>query len=268
MYTFVFIVFGVGFVFLFLGLLFHLTTKKYLNPYKLIMFIAKKGGGKTTTLTKESIKHLKRGWNVYTTFPVPGCYLIDYTDVGPYEFLPESLIVVDEAGMVWDNRDFKSFSKEVRNWFKLQRHRHCKVILASQDFDIDLKLRKLCDELFVLENRMRVFSYGRRVIRKIGIVEADGSSGSESRIVDQLAWDSLFFFWCGSRKLSFIPNWVKYFDSFDAPPLLQKEFQCMPDLLDEYERDSLSLRQYGCRIKEYGGSLLSAVLAVVKRERD
>lgn len=265
MYTFVFIVFGSGFGLLLFGLLFHLLTKKYLNPYKLIMFIAKKGGGKTTTLTKEAIKHRRRGWNVYCTFPVPGCYLIEYSDVGPYEFLPESLIVVDEAGMVWDNRDFKSFSKEVRNWFKLQRHRHCKVILASQDFDIDLKLRKLCDELFVLENKLRVFSYAKRVIRKIGIVEADGSSGSESRIVDQLAWDSLFFFWCGSRKLTFIPNWVKYFDSFEAPKLLEKDFYLLPEFLDDAERDALTLRQRGRRLKEY---LLTAMLSVIKRERD
>lgn len=265
MYTFVFIVFGFGFGLLLIGLLFHLLTKKYLNPYKLIMLIAKKGGGKTTTLTKEAIKHCRRGWNVYCTFPVPGCYAIEYSDVGPYEFLPESLIIVDEAGMVWDNRDFKSFSKEVRNWFKLQRHRHCKVILASQDFDIDLKLRKLCDELFVLENRLRVFSYAKRVIRKIGIVEADGSSGSESRIVDQLAWDSLFFFWCGSRKLTFIPNWVKYFDSFEAPKLLEKDFYLIPEFLDDAERDALTLRQRGRRLKEY---FLTAMLSVVKRERD
>lgn len=221
-------------------LIFHFATKKYLNPYKLTMFIAKKGGGKTTTLTKIAIKDSKKGWNVYTTFPVPGCYYIDYSDIGTYEFPPRSHVICDEVGMVWDNRDFKSFAKSTRDWFKLQRHRKIKVTLASQDFDIDLKIRKLCDDMFLLENKFRVFSYAKRIIRRIDIVEATGNAGSESRLVDQLAYDSLLFFWAGSRKLTFIPHWVRYFDSFEAPELMHKDFRRLPDL-DENERKNVKL---------------------------
>ena len=224
-----------------LFLIYHLCTRKYLNPYKLIFIIAKKGGGKTTTLTKMAIQHLRKGWKVYTTFPVPGCFCIDYSDVGPYEFPERSLVVIDEVGMIWDNRDFKSFSKEVRDWFKLQRHRKVKVIMASQDFDVDLKIRKLCDDMYLLTNVFRVFSYGKRIIRRIDIVEANGSAGSESRLVDQLAYDSILFFWAGSRRLAFIPHWVKYFDSFDAPKLKVKVWPSVPEL-DEGEIFSLRLR--------------------------
>lgn len=223
-------------------LIFHLATRKYLNPYKLIFIIAKKGGGKTTTLTKESLKHLRKAWKVYTTFPVPGCFSIDYSDVGPYEFPERSLVVIDEVGMVWDNRDFEHFAKEVRDWFKLQRHRKVKVIMASQDFDVDKKIRKLCDEMYLLVNVFRVFSYAKRIVRRIDIVEANGSAGSESRIVDQLQYESFLLFWLGSRKLTFIPNWVKYFDSFDAPKLKKKVWVRMPEL-DESEKFSLKLWQ-------------------------
>lgn len=222
-------------------LVFHLCTKQYLNPYKLQFIVAKKGGGKTTTLTKIAINHLRAGWSVYTTFPVPGCYFIDYKDIGPYEFDERSCIIIDEVGMIWDARDFKNFENSVRDWFKLQRHRHCKCYMASQDFDVDIKLRKLCDSMYLLENKARILSYGRRIDRTIGIVEATGNS--ESRLVDQLSYSPFWLFWCGSRMCTFIPHWVPYFDSFEAPPLKHKEFRRLPPLqLDENERFSVRFR--------------------------
>lgn len=224
-----------------LMLLFHLCTKKYLNPYKLTFIVAKKGGGKTTTLTKLAIKHLRSGWTVYTTFPVPGCYFIDYKDIGPYEFADRSCIIIDEVGMIWDSRDFKNFENVVRDWFKLQRHRHCKCYMASQDFDVDKKLRKLCDNMYLLESKFRIFSYGKRIDRTVGIVEATGDS--ESRLVDQLVYAPAWLFLFGSRTLTYIPRWVPYFNSFEAPPLKHKDFQLLPPLqLDENERFSLRFR--------------------------
>lgn len=132
--------------------------------------------------------------------------------------------------MIWDNRDFKNFSNAVRDWFKLQRHRGVKVICASQSFDVDKKIRDLADDMFLLQKKFRVFSYGKRILKILDIVEANGDHNSESRIVDQLKFDSILFFWAGSRTLTFIPHWTKYFDSFSAPPLKQKDFEIVPEL--------------------------------------
>lgn len=216
------------FVFIFLPifiLIFHLCTKKYLNPYKLIFIFAKKGQGKSTLLTKMAIQHLKRGWTVYSTDPIPGCFYVPVEDVGYYEFEPHSLLIIDEIGMIWDNRNFKKFPVEVRDWFKLQRHRRVKVVCASQSFDVDKKIRDLADDMFLLQKKLRVFSYGKRILKVLDIVEADGNTQSESRIVDQLKFDSLLFFWAGSRTLTYIPRWTKYFDSFAAPELKHKEWE-------------------------------------------
>ena len=215
-------------------LLYHFLTRKYLNPYKLIFIFAKKGQGKSTLLTKMALHHLKHGWTVYSTEPIPGCYLIKPEEIGHYELPWHSLLVIDEIGMIWDNRDFKNFSSAVRDWFKLQRHRGVKVICASQSFDVDKKIRDLADDMFLLEKKFRVFSYGKRILKMLDIVEANGDHGSESRIVDQLKFDSILFFWAGSRTLTFIPHWAKYFDSFAAPPLKEKEFDYVPTL-DERE---------------------------------
>lgn len=209
---------------------FHFLTRKYLNPYKLIFIIAKKGQGKSTFLTKMALNHLKHGWTVFSTDPIPGCYLIRPEEIGYYELPWHSLLIIDEIGMIWDNRDFKNFSNAVRDWFKLQRHRGVKVICASQSFDVDKKIRDLADDMFLLQKKFRVFSYGKRILKILDIVEANGDHNSESRIVDQLKFDSILFFWAGSRTLTFIPHWTKYFDSFSAPPLKQKDFEIVPEL--------------------------------------
>ena len=209
---------------------FHFLTRKYLNPYKLIFIFEKKGQGKSTLLTKMALNHLKHGWTVFSTDPIPGCYLIRPEEIGYYELPWHSLLIIDEIGMIWDNRDFKNFSNAVRDWFKLQRHRGVKVICASQSFDVDKKIRDLADDMFLLQKKFRVFSYGKRILKILDIVEASGDHNSESRIVDQLKFDSILFFWAGSRTLTFIPHWAKYFDSFAAPPLKEKEFEIVPEL--------------------------------------
>ena len=157
-------------------LIFHFTTLKYLNPYKLTMIFGKKGSGKTTLLTKITLQHLCKGWQVYSNVRIPGAYLIKDEDVGRAFIPPNSVLLIDEVGMIWDNRQYKDFQSHVRDWFKLQRHYKVKVFLFSQTFDIDKKLRDLTDEMYLVENKLRVFSYSKRIIKKIVVVESTGES--------------------------------------------------------------------------------------------
>lgn len=208
--------------------IFHFCTKKYLNPYKLIFVFGKKGSGKSTLLTKWALQHLKRGWTVYSDDPIPGCFLFDPADLGKYEFPWNSLVIVNEAGMIWHSRNFKKFPEATRHWFKLQRHRGVKVILASQTFDVDKSIRDLADSMYLVTNKFRIFSWGKRILRFPDLVEATGDT--EARLVDQLKFDSLLFCFFGSRTLTYIPRWVKYFSSFAAPELEQHEFLYVPRL--------------------------------------
>lgn len=125
--------------------LFLYATRKYCNPYKLIMIFGKKGCGKTTTICKLAKQHSKRGWLCFSTVDVSFAHTIDYSVIGDYWFPPNSVIFIDEVGMIWDNRDFKNFKSSVRDWFKFQRHNKVKVYLFSQTFDIDKKLRDLTE---------------------------------------------------------------------------------------------------------------------------
>ena len=218
--------FGLIFGFIFIASLYHILTKQYLNPYKLIMIFGKKGSGKSTLLTKLAIEHQRLGWTVYSTEPITGCYKIDYKDIGYIQFPEDSCILIDEVGMIWDNRNFKSFDPKVRDWFKLQRHYKCKVYLFSQTFDVDKKIRDLVDEMYLVEKKFRVFSYSKRILKKMVLNKS--TADSPSRIDEDLEFDSIFFFWCGSRKFTFIPKYIPYFDSFYAPQLLAKDCERVP----------------------------------------
>lgn len=100
-------------LFIIVGLfLFERATRSYLNPYKLIFLFGKKGSGKTTNLTKIALEHLKKGWKVYSTIEIPGTTLFDVQDIGKRTFPEKSCILIDEVGMIWDNRDFKQFKPE------------------------------------------------------------------------------------------------------------------------------------------------------------
>lgn len=201
----------------FFVLFLNISTLKYKNPYRLTMIFGKKGSGKSTTLTRIALEALKAGKEVYANIPLPGAHIIKETDIGFYDIPPESVLIVDEAGMIWDNRHFKNFKPEVRDWFKLQRHHRVRVYLASQTFDIDKKIRDLCDDMYLIECRFRIFAYGRRILRKITLTKPVGDA--EAKITEELSFDSILFCWAGSRMCTLIPRYAGVFDSFDVQRL-------------------------------------------------
>ncbi len=202
-------------------LLLNFRYRSFNNPYKLYMVFGKKGSGKSTYLCKLAKSYLKKKYIVYTNMTdcrIPGVRLIDPDKLGDFVPEPRSCVLLDEVGMLYDNRNFKSFKPSVRDFFKLQRHYHCVVYLASQSFDVDKKLRDLTDRMFLVNALFPWLSLIRPITKKIGLVEA--SSQGESRIVDNLKFGSIF-----SWKFIFIPKYIKSFDSFLAPekPFLEYE---------------------------------------------
>lgn len=212
-----------------IGTIYHLLTRKYLNPYKLTMVFGKKGCGKTTTLTKLAYQHSKSGWIVFCTErDVANSHYIPYDYIGKYWFPEHSVLLVDEVGMIWDNRNFKNFAPEVRDWFKYQRHNKVKVYLFSQSFDIDKKLRDLTDQMYLLVNKFRVFTYGKK-ISKVFVINSS-TAEAPSSIAENLAFEPFIFFMFGTRTLTFIPHWKKKFDSHTRLPI--------PDLPEIVYQDS------------------------------
>lgn len=192
---------------------FNLITRKYKNQFLLYFIFGKKGSGKSTLLVKLALKYQKKGFIIYSNMPdlkIPNSRYFDVSKLG--DFIPEpfSCIVLDEVGMIWDSRNFKAFKDSVRDYFKLQRHYKCVVIMASQTWDIDKKLRDLTDKMYLVTNFATIFSLVRPVHRKLVVTES--TSDSESRISENLKISWLF-----DWRITFIPRYAQYFDSYLVP---------------------------------------------------
>lgn len=191
---------------------------KYSNPYKLIIIFGKKGSGKTTLATKLAVKYQRKGIPVYANFFVPGTYEFHPDKLGVTDIDPDSVIMLDEAGMIWNSRDYKTFSGELRNYFKLQRHFRHTVILLSQQFDVDKTIRVLADYMYVVEGKFNFLSVAKKVTNRLTVLSAAESSTNEAKIVDDFVVAPAWTWPFGGRIVTFIPHWIKYFNSFDIEP--------------------------------------------------
>ena len=214
------------FLFIFVGFFgcYTYLSNKYNNPNKLIFIFGKKGSGKSTYMVYLMLKHLKKGWNVYTNMEdvnIPGVRIFPTDQLKSCAPDPHSVLFIDEGGLIWDNRGFKSFDKGYTEFFKLQRKYKCKVYINSQDFDIDKKIRQLTDSMVLMSSIAGCIGVIRPILRKVALVEA--SAQGESRIADNLRFGSLFSF-----RFLWLPSYFRYFDSFAAPWRPSVDFRSVP----------------------------------------
>lgn len=186
---------------------------KYRNPYKLIYILGKKGSFKSTFMVSLMLSHLKTHWTVYTNMDdvlIPGVRVMDVKSLMDCAPPPHSVLFIDEAGLIWDNRKFKSFSDGYTEFFKFQRKYNCKCYINSQALDIDKKIRDLIDSVYLMNGLFNCIGVARRVKRVIGVVDA--SAQGESRFADNFRFDSIF-----TWRFIWGPKYFKYFDSYKAP---------------------------------------------------
>lgn len=98
---------------------------------------------------------------------------------------------------------------------KYYRHYGIKAfVFFSQSLDMDITFQRLADRVMIVKKSVIPYFIAVREVRKyIGIDD------QTHQLVDQYEWTPL------SRRWIFAPpNW-KYFDTYDSPPLEQKEFE-------------------------------------------
>ena len=152
--------------FVIFALLYSFAVRKYKNPYKLFMVFGKKGSGKSSYLIRKAIEYQKKGYVVYTNMSdccLDGVRIIDPDKLGDFVPVADSCLLLDEVGMLYDNRNYRNFRPAVRDFFKLQRHYKVVCFLASQSFDVDKKLRDLTDEMYLITNIATAFSLVRPI---------------------------------------------------------------------------------------------------------
>lgn len=193
--------------------LFFYLNRKYQNPYKLIFVFGKKGAGKSCYMVRQMLRYLRRGWNVYTDMAdirIPGVRIIDLRHLSEFRPEPKSLVCLDEVGISMDNRNYKSFPPGLRDFFKYVRKMKIVVIMNSQAYDVDKKVRDTTDSMLLLQSIGSLFSIARPIYR--GITLTEPSADSESRIADVLRFGSIF-----SWHVYYMPSYFRYFDSLSMP---------------------------------------------------
>lgn len=197
----------------FVGLLFvfHLLTRKYVNPYTLDIYFGKKGCGKSCTLSRLASKYHKLGWTVFSdkdNTRLPFVHQIDMEHLYKYRFPPNSLLLIDEINLYWDNRDFAKFPKELQTWFRFQRRYRCKVILFSQTYDCDKKLRDLADRLYICQRFARIFTSITAYSKKVVVIDANERRDT-AIMTDTFVKGPIW-----TKQFTFIPKWKENHDSF------------------------------------------------------
>lgn len=114
-----------------------------------------------------------------------------------------------------DNRNFKSFSPEVRNLFILHGHIFMDIIYATQAYDmVDSKIRNLTHDLWYMSRSvvplLTEFTFARRIYRKININEHTSELSMGYRFCNFL--EALFV---SNSKIVFRRLYYKYFDSYE-----------------------------------------------------
>lgn len=161
-------------------------------------------------------KYLKRRIDVYSNVPITGAYQLDAKkDIG-YYMIQNAKIIIDEAGIEYNNRNFKSFPPESIYFYKYHRHYQTSVDVFSQSYeDMDITLRRLAQNFYVVRKSLIPFCVvARRIRRKVGVDE------HTKQIADLYAMGLPVL----DTKRIFAPSLWKLFNSYSRKELPEKDW--------------------------------------------
>lgn len=189
------------------------------------------GCGKTTWLSKLALDAIKSGSYDYVFsnvhLNIPGITYITNDCIGQFE-LHDCLLLIDEATLFADSRDFKNFSKGRLEYFLEHRHRHADIVLFTQQWDgVDRKIRVITDRVYYVYKGLFLghwFSSCWRV--PYGILFPDPKKTGEKLGEIVQGYSKPGFFVRLFAKRIYRPKYYKYFDSWELDPL--------PDLPSSY----------------------------------
>ena len=200
------------------------------------IFFARPGAGKTTQCVAFARKFIKKKTykHVFLNFEnsVPGAYTCDCNGLGEWTFPEHSYIALDESGIEFNNRSYKTLPKFTIQWFKKHRHYKIDLDLFSQSHeDVDVTLRRLANELWLLY-RIGPWTLGRRIYKRVGIDQTTHQIIDEYRFASML-WLLIWPLQLGypfEKKftLTFRPFYYKYFDSWECDPIPVRTFPQNP----------------------------------------
>lgn len=141
-------------------------------------FVGAPGSGKTTLAVKlmkkelkaKRFKKLKFNYDyIFSNFDNDLSNVIDINLLASHKLPEYSYLLIDESGLEFNSRGFKSLPKGFIEFFKMHRHEHCDIDLFSQTWDdTDKQIRDLATEIWLIR-RLGFISFARCVYIRVGI---------------------------------------------------------------------------------------------------
>lgn len=130
------------------------------------------GSGKTTMLVKKAydaaFARNPKYDHIYGNIDlvgIPRYIKINALDVGKY-MLENCLILIDEATINYDSREYKTFAKELSDWFMTHRHYRADICIFMQSYNgCDKRIRSVMDKLYYLYKSFLTGWYKTKVWR-------------------------------------------------------------------------------------------------------
>lgn len=189
-------------------------TKWALHENVLIRFCRKRPNRLTNLLLNS--RCLKRRIDVFSNVPITGAYQLNAKeDIGRF-MIEDAKIIIDEAGIEYNNRNYKTFSQEAIYFYKYHRHYKTSVDIFSQSYeDMDVTLRRLAQNFYVVRRSLVPFCVvARRIRRKVGVDE------HTKQIMDLYAMGVPVI---DTRRI-FAPSLWKLFNSYSRKELPRKDW--------------------------------------------
>lgn len=173
------------------------------------------GSGKTTFAAFLVKKALKRKENVWSNVPITGSMKYDpIKDLG-VNMIEDGTIILDEAGVEFNNRNYKSMPHHVIEFLKYHRHYKTAIDVFSQSHeDMDVTIRRLAQRYYVVKKSLipRFIVY-KAIGRRVGIDE------NTKQIIDEYFWKPF-----GTRWL-YAPSVWSMFNTVARKELPAKEYE-------------------------------------------
>ncbi len=185
------------------------------KPKIITVYFGVPGSGKTTLAALQVRKALKNKETVFSNVPIIGTYKYNPAeDLGDKQ-IEDCLMILDEASIEFNNRNYKSFPKPAIEFFKLHRHYGVAINVFSQSYeDMDVTIRRLATRFVIVRKSVNPGFIATREAKKVLFIEED-----QKQFVDGYEWRPL------SRRWHWMPKAWPLFDSYEAPTLKDSKWK-------------------------------------------